>query len=87
MCLRPPSLSVLFVQLGLHGDELGVLRFIRQHRPLPAETDLLKAPFWTPRQAALLWRLQRRGSHWAQVLAQLDAALRGQPVYPRKEEA
>ena len=74
---KAPTLPTLFVQLGLAADELAMLRFIRQHRPMPAEMDFLHAPFWTPSQAAVLWRLRRRGPHWVEVLAQLEAALRG----------
>ena len=74
---KAPNLQALFVQLGLAADELAMLRFIRQHRPLPADVDMLHAPFWTPSQAAVLWRLRRRGPHWIEVLAQLEAALRG----------
>lgn len=77
MSCKEPNLHELFAQLGLAADELAVLRFIRQHRPMAEDVELLHAPFWTPAQAAVLWKLQRRGAHWAKVLAQLDTALRG----------
>ena len=80
MSCKEPNLHELFAQLGLAADELAVLRFIRQHRPMPDGVELLHAPFWTPAQAAVLWKLQRRGTHWAKVLAQLDTALRGHPM-------
>lgn len=76
MSCKAPSLPLLFVQLNLAADELAILRFIRHHRPLPDSVDLLHAPFWTPAQAAVLWKLQRRGSPWCGVLAQFEAALR-----------
>jgi len=74
---KAPTLQALFVQLGLAADELAILRFIRQHRPMPPDVDMLHARFWTPSQAAVLWRLRRRGPHWVEVLDQLEAALRG----------
>lgn len=86
MSLKPPSLEILFVQLGLPGDEFSVRRFIRQHRPLAQEVDVLSAPFWSPAQAAVLWKLRRRSPHWCTVLAQLEAALR-EPSSPAQESA
>lgn len=74
---KAPTVQALFVQLGLAADELAILRFIRQHRPMPPDVDMLHARFWTPSQAAVLWRLRRRGPHWVEVLDQLEAALRG----------
>lgn len=77
MACKAPNLHGLFAQLGLAADELAILRFIHHHRPLSDGVPLLQAPFWTPAQAAVLWKLQRRSTPWRGVLAQLDAALRG----------
>lgn len=76
MACKQPNLQVLFLQLGLAADDLAMLRFIRQHRPMPEGMEMLHAPFWTPAQAAVLWKLKRRGALWVEVLAQLEAALR-----------
>lgn len=87
MACKQPNLHMLFVQLGLAADDLAVLRFIRQHRPLPETVEMLHAPFWTPAQAAVLWKLQRRGAPWTEVLAQLEAALRSPHGGAQRESA
>ena len=86
MSIRRPCLATLFARLGLPADEVSVRRFIRHHRPLPPEVSLLQAPFWSPAQAAVLWKLHRQSSHWGEVLLQLEGALR-QSGQSRQESA
>ena len=45
------SMKELFAQLGLDDDPAAIRAFIAQHRPLPLETRLFDAPFWSPSQA------------------------------------
>ena len=78
MCRKSPNFTLLFQQLGLPADEVGIKRFIRQHRPLPVHVEWQRAEFWTPAQAAVIWKLQRRGRAWKPVLAQLESQLRGE---------
>ena len=67
--------SELFAQLGLASDDAGIAAFIAQHRPLPADTLLADAAFWTPAQAALLREQLRQDADWAEIIDQLNVAL------------
>jgi hypothetical protein len=68
--------SELFAQLGLPGDAAGIAAFIRQHAPLPDTVRLEDAPCWTPAQAALLREQFVADADWAEVVDQLNLALR-----------
>lgn len=70
--------SELFKQLGLPADEAGIARFLMQHAPLPGGQALEDAPFWTPAQAALLREEILRDADWAEVVDQLNEALRAE---------
>lgn len=70
--------SELFAQLGLPGDPDSIARFIAQHAPLPAAVRLEDAPCWTPAQAALLREQLQADADWAEVVDQLNLALRAQ---------
>lgn len=69
----------LFAQLGLPSDEQGILRFLVTHAPLAAEVALADAPFWTPAQATFLREEILEDADWAELVDQLNAALRGSP--------
>lgn len=68
--------SELFAQLGLPNDPASIAAFVRRHAPLPAGTLLHEAPFWTPAQAALLREELQEDADWAEVVDQLNVALR-----------
>ena len=68
--------SELFAQLGLPSDESGIRHFIATHAPLPGDVDLADAPFWTPAQAAMLRDEIEDDADWAEVVDQLNVALR-----------
>jgi hypothetical protein len=68
--------SELFAQLGLPADEQGIREFIATHSPLAADILLADAPFWTPAQASLLREEILEDADWAEVVDQLNAALR-----------
>ena len=69
--------SDLFAQLGLAADEQSVRQFIATHGPLRAGILLADAPFWTPSQAAFLKEEKLEDADWAELVDQLDLALRG----------
>ncbi|MFC7462482.1 DUF2789 domain-containing protein [Hydrogenophaga defluvii] len=69
--------SELFAQLGLPADPAGIATFIQRHSPLSADVLLAEAPFWTPAQATLLREQLLVDADWAEVVDQLNAALRG----------
>ncbi len=66
----------LFAQLGLPADVPSIAAFIQSHTPLPPATRLEEAPFWTPQQAALLRENLQEDADWAELVDQLNLALR-----------
>ncbi|MDW3682116.1 DUF2789 domain-containing protein [Cupriavidus sp. CV2] len=68
--------SELFAQLGLPADEKGIREFLATHSPLAPDVVLADAPFWTPAQATLLREEILEDADWAEVVDQLNAALR-----------
>ena len=70
------TVETLFEQLGLEADEASRARFVEEHGPLPAGTELADAPFWSSGQAAFLREALDRDSPWALPVDELDAQLR-----------
>ena len=68
--------SELFAQLGLPTDDAGIEAFLHQHSPLAADIELENAPFWNPAQAAFLREEWREDADWAELVDQLNLALR-----------
>jgi hypothetical protein len=68
--------SELFAQLGLPNGEADIRAFIEQHSPLNDTVHLHEAPFWTSAQAALLREQLLVDADWAEVIDQLNLALR-----------
>lgn len=66
----------LFAQLGLPSDVKDVTDFIQKNAPLHPATRLEDAPFWSPAQAALLRDELHRDADWAELVDQLNLALR-----------
>ena len=69
--------SDLFAQLGLPADEQSIRQFIASNGPLSADILLADAPFWTPSQATFLKEEKLEDADWAELVDQLDLALRG----------
>lgn len=68
-------LKDLFDQLGLPSSGPEIERFIETHRPLPDETRLADAPFWTPAQAQFLNEEFHDDADWVPLIDQLNALL------------
>ena len=68
--------SELFAQLGLPHDDASIGAFIQAQRPLPPQVLLADAPCWTPAQAAMLRDELHQDADWAEVIDQLNLALR-----------
>ncbi|MGD9869547.1 MAG: DUF2789 domain-containing protein [Thauera sp.] len=68
--------SDLFAQLGLPDDAAGIDAFIKAHSPLPEFVKLTDAPFWTAGQAAFLREQLANDADWAELVDQLNSALR-----------
>jgi hypothetical protein len=69
-------LTALFDQLGLKSNDEDIQKFIHQHRPIPRETELHKAGFWSPSQASFLEQALDEDADWAEVVDQLNIMLR-----------
>ncbi len=68
--------SDLFAQLGLAHDAASIEGFLLAHAPLPADMRLEDAPCWTAAQAELLREELRADADWAELVDQLNAAMR-----------
>ncbi|MCX7256199.1 MAG: DUF2789 domain-containing protein [Polaromonas sp.] len=66
----------LFAQLGLPTDNPDIGQFLSAHRPLAEGIALADAPFWSTSQAAFLREKIVEDADWAEVVDQLNAALR-----------
>ena len=66
----------LFLQLGLPSDVDGIKHFVENHSPLDPSIRLENAPFWTQAQSTLLRDEILQDADWAEVVDQLNAALR-----------
>lgn len=71
--------SELFAQLGLPADEQEIRQFIAAHTPLAENIALADAPFWTKAQAAFLREEILKDADWAELVDQLNVALRAAP--------
>ena len=69
-------LKDLFAQLGLANDPDAIESFVRNHAPLPDTVKLADAPFWTSSQSAFLREALAGDADWAELVDQLNAALR-----------
>ncbi len=76
MELTNHSMTDLFLQLGLPSEKADIERFIASHRPLPEDVRLAEASFWTPGQAQFLREEIRDDADWAELVDQLNLALR-----------
>ena len=71
------TLANLFAQLGLPSRQEEILDFLDRHRPLPNETPLHEAAFWSPAQARFLCEEVLNDADWAEIVDTLNARLRG----------
>ncbi len=68
--------SELFHQLGLPSDIESIKTFLAQHSPLDSSLRLESAAFWSEAQSALLRDEILQDADWAEVIDQLNLALR-----------
>ncbi|MCB5185769.1 DUF2789 domain-containing protein [Methylobacillus gramineus] len=68
--------SELFAQLGLPSDDQGIRDFLTSHSPLAHDIPLPDAPFWNAAQAAFLREGLLQDADWAEMIDQLNIALR-----------
>ena len=68
--------STLFAQLGLPSDGQAIQDFIAQHAPLDGRIRRHDAPFWHAANSRMLQEMKADWADWAELVDQLDAALR-----------
>ena len=69
------NLEDLFAQLGLNSDTASIDSFITQHRPLPNEVALYRAPIWNPTQRTFLKEEIIGDGEWALAIDELNKRL------------
>ena len=69
-----PSMTDLFMQLGLESDEKSIDTFIQTHQ-LPADVQLRDAPYWTDSQRQFLVEQFKADAAWIIIVDQLNESL------------
>lgn len=81
MITTEPSMTNLFLQLGLDADDENIAQFIRDHQ-LPNDVALTDAQFWSAAQREFLREQLKADAHWAMVVDKLNEALHSDAVEP-----
>lgn len=68
--------SDMFAQLGLANDDQSIADFLIEYSPIPDDIRLADASFWSPAQAIFLREAILHDADWAEVVDQLNSALR-----------
>lgn len=79
MITTEPTMTNLFLQLGLEEGSDEIAQFIQAHQ-LPAEVALGDAPYWSDAQRQFLVEQLKADAPWAMVVDQLSEALHAQAV-------
>jgi hypothetical protein len=75
-------MSNLFLQLGLDAGDAAIAGFIRAHQ-LPADVDLVDAPYWNDAQRQFLAEQLKADAPWSIVVDQLSESLHEDAVKAR----
>lgn len=79
MITTDPTMTNLFLQLGLDEGSEAIQQFIQSHQ-LPADVALGDAPYWNDSQRQFLVEQLKADAPWAMVVDQLSEALHAQAV-------
>lgn len=79
MITTDPTMTNLFLQLGLDAGEEDIAQFIKSHQ-LPTDVTLGQAPFWSDSQRQFLVEQLKADALWAMVVDQLNQALHSDAV-------
>lgn len=74
MITTDPTMTNLFLQLGLDASEQGIAQFIQGHQ-LAADVRVADAPYWNPGQREFLAEQLKDDAQWAEIVDQLNEAL------------
>lgn len=80
MITTEPTMTNLFLQLGLDASEQGIAQFIKQHQ-LPTEVALGDAPYWSDAQKQFLLEQLKADAVWAVVVDKLNESLHADAVH------
>lgn len=79
MITTEPTMTNLFLQLGLDASDEAIAQFIKDHQ-LPSSVALGDAPFLTPAQRQFLAEQLKADAHWAMIVDKLNEALHCESV-------
>ena len=79
MITSDPTMTNLFLQLGLDASEQSIAQFIKSHQ-LDTEVALGDAPFWTDAQRQFLSEQLKADAAWALIVDQFSEALHSDAV-------
>lgn len=82
MITTDPTMTNLFLQLGLDESAEAIDAFIQQHQ-LPTDVGLAEAPFWNDAQRQFLVEQWKADAPWALTVDQLSEALHAEAVRER----
>ena len=82
MITTEPTMTNLFLQLGLDASEQGIARFIESHQ-LAADVLMADAPYWNDAQRQFLAEQLKADAVWAVVVDQLSVSLHEDAVQRR----
>ncbi|MGE6331885.1 DUF2789 domain-containing protein [Stenotrophomonas sp. NPDC077659] len=79
MITTEPSMTNLFLQLGLDAGAEAIARFIADHQ-LPTEVAVADAPYWSDAQRQFLAESLQADAAWSTVVDELNEALHEEAV-------
>lgn len=82
MITTEPTMTNLFLQLGLDASEQGIARFIEGHQ-LAADVLMADAPYWNDAQRQFLAEQLKADAVWAVIVDQLSESLHEDAVQRR----
>lgn len=74
MMTHEPTMSDLFIQLGLDNSQEAIEQFIASHQ-LPQDVFLNQADYWAASQSAFIQEEWRRDAMWTHILDELNIRL------------
>ena len=74
MITTEPTMTNLFLQLGLDASEQGIAEFIKVNH-LPNTVTMCEAPYWNASQRELLSDQLKSDAPWALIVDQLSQSL------------
>lgn len=78
-----PSMTNLFLQLGLDADDKAIAAFIGSHQ-LPADVHIVEADYWNRGQRQFLAESIGADARWTTIVDQLNESLHADAVAARR---